>query len=337
MRMMGKKKLGRTDIEVSAVGFGCWPIGGQFLLDGHPDGYGEVNDDVSIRAIERALELGIQFFDTADVYGTGHSEEVLGRALKGRRHEAVIATKFGFTYDEATRNVYTKINVSPDYIVRACERSLRRLGTDYIDLYQIHPGSIPDDRIDSVIHSLERLKEKGWIRAYGWSTEDPEAAETFAARSGAAAFQHPLNVLADSPMVELCARHGLTSINNMPLAMGLLSGKFNRSSQLPADDVRGSMHAWVRYFKNGRPVPEYLDALDAIREVLTSGGRTLVQGALCWIWGRGAHTVPIPGIKHPAQAEEAAKAMAFGPLSPEQMAEIDRILRNLDAEVNRAG
>mgnify|MGYP000893964504 FL=1 len=335
--MMKKKKLGHTDIEVSAVGFGCWPIGGQFLLDGHPDGYGEADDSVSIRAIQRALELGIQFFDTADVYGTGHSEEVLGRALKGRRHEAVIATKFGFTYDETTRNVYSKIDVSPDYIVRACERSLRRLGTDYIDLYQIHPGSMPDDRIDPVIETLERLKEKGWIRAYGWSTEDLEAAEKFAARSGVAAFQHPLNVLADSPMVELCARHGLASINNMPLAMGLLSGKFNRSSRLSADDVRGSVHAWVRYFRDGRPVPVYLDALDAIRDVLTSGGRTLVQGALSWIWGRGEHTVPIPGIKNPAQAEEAAGAMEFGPLTPEQMAEIDRILRNLNAEMSRAG
>ena len=335
--MMEKKRLGQTDIEVSAVGFGCWPIGGQFLLDGYPDGYGEVDDDVSIKAIERALELGINFFDTADAYGTGHSEEVLGRALKGRRHEAVIATKFGFTYDEASRNVYTKIDVSPDYIVQACERSLRRLGTDYIDLYQIHPGSIPDDRIDSVIHSLEQLKKKGWIRAYGWSTEDHEAAETFARRSAAAAFQHPLNVLVNSPMVELCERHGLTSINNAPLAMGLLSGKFSRASRLPADDVRGSAQAWVRYFKDGRPVPEYLDALDAIREVLTSGGRSLVQGALAWIWGRSAVTVPIPGIKNPAQAEEAAKAMAFGPLAPEQMAEIKRILDNLNADVSRTG
>jgi len=335
--MMEKKKLGKTDIEVSAVGFGCWPIGGQFLLDGKPDGYGDADDDASVRAIERALELGINFFDTADVYGTGHSEEVLGRALKGRRHEAVIATKFGFTYDEASRNVYTKIDVSPEYIREACERSLRRLGTDYIDLYQIHPGSIPDERIDSVIYSLEQLKKMGWIRAYGWSTEDAEAAEKFARRSGAAAFQHPLNVLIDSPMVELCERHGLTSINNGPLAMGLLSGKFNRSSHLPADDVRGSTHEWVRYFKNGRPVPEYLDALDAIREMLTSGGRTLVQGALAWIWGRSAVTVPIPGIKTEAQAEEAAKAMAFGPLSPEQMAEIERILNNLNGKVSRAG
>jgi aryl-alcohol dehydrogenase-like predicted oxidoreductase len=335
--MMEKKSLGQTDIKISPLGFGGWPIGGHFLLDGYPDGWGEVDDNESVRAIERALELGINFFDTADVYGTGHSEEVLGRALKGRRHEAVIATKFGFTYDEATRNVYTRIDVSPDYIVKACERSLRRLGTDYIDLYQIHPGSIPDDRIDSVIHSLEKLKEKGWIRAYGWSTENREAAEKFARRSSVSAFQHPLNVVTDSPMVEVCERHGIISINNAPLAMGLLSGKFSRSTRLADNDVRGSGQSWVRWFKEGRPVPEYLDALDAIRDVLTSGGRTLVQGALAWIWGRSANTVPIPGIKTVAQLEEVAKAMEFGPLTPDEMAEIGRILRDLNTKVGQSG
>jgi aryl-alcohol dehydrogenase-like predicted oxidoreductase len=334
---MFARKLGQSGIEVSAVGFGCWPIGGPFYLDGIPDGWGEVDDSESIRAIERALALGVNFFDTADAYGTGHSEEVLGRALKGRRHEAVIATKFGFTYDEATRNVYTKIDVSPNYIVEACERSLRRLDTDYIDLYQIHPGVVPKDRLDSIIYSLEQLKKKGWIRAYGWSTEDAEAAELFAKRSFAASFQHPFNVVTDSPMVGVCERHGIASINNAPLAMGLLSGKYSRSSTLPGDDVRGSGQSWVRWFKDGRPVPEYLDALDAIRDVLTSGGRTLVQGALAWIWGRSANTIPIPGIKNAAQAEEAAKAMEFGPLAPEQMAEIDGILRNMEAKTGRAG
>ncbi|WP_286890857.1 aldo/keto reductase [Thermobacillus sp.] len=189
-------------------------------------------------------------------------------------------------------------------------------------------GDVPGDA---------QLRKKGWIRAYGCSTEDTEAAELFAKRSFAAAFQHPLNVLTDSPMVEVCDCHGLASINNAPLAMGLLSGKFNRSSKLASDDVRGSGQSWVRWFKDGKPVPEYLDALDAIQDVLTSGGRSLVQGALAWIWGRSANTIPIPGIKTAAQAEEAAKAMAFGPLTPEQMAEIDGILRNLEVQAGRAG
>ncbi|WP_248925010.1 aldo/keto reductase [Paenibacillus hamazuiensis] len=327
---MQKRKLGKSGIEVSPVGFGCWAIGGPFWLDGLPDGWGEVDDDESIRAIELALELGINFFDTADAYGTGHSEEVIGRALKGRRHEAVIATKFGFTYDAATRNVYTKVDVSPDYIRSACEASLRRLATDYIDLYQIHAGGIPLEQLDSVIETLEQLKRQGWIRAYGWSTEDTERAEAFAKRSTGAAIQHPFNVLiGHSDMIDLCERHQLASIDNAPLAMGLLSGKFNRTSRLPSDDVRGSKHEWVLYFKDGEPKVEFLNALDAIRDILTSGRRSLVQGALAWIWGRSGSTIPIPGLKNVGQVEEAAKATSFGPLAPEQMKEIDGILRSL--------
>lgn len=128
-------------------------------------------------------------------------------------------------------------------------------------------------------------------------------------------------------MVELCERHGLSSINNSPLAMGLLSGKFTAASSLPGDDVRGSGHEWVQYFKDGKPLPEYLAKLDAVREILTFGGRSLVQGALAWIWGKSECTIPIPGLKNVKQVEEAAKAISFGPLTPSQMSEIEAILR----------
>lgn len=112
------------------MGFGCWAIGGPFDFNGLPDGWGDVDDAASIRAIRRALDLGINFFDTADVYGVGHSEEILGRALKGKRHEAVIATKFGYTYDVVNKQVFGRTDVSPTYIRNACEASLRRIGTD---------------------------------------------------------------------------------------------------------------------------------------------------------------------------------------------------------------
>jgi aryl-alcohol dehydrogenase-like predicted oxidoreductase len=117
--------------KVSAMGLGCWAIGGQFWLDGKADGWGQVDDDESIRAIRTALDLGVTLFDTADVYGTGHSERILSRALEGYRDKVVVATKFGFAYDEDTRQV-AGTNVSPSYIRRACEASLRRLGTDTI-------------------------------------------------------------------------------------------------------------------------------------------------------------------------------------------------------------
>ncbi|EOS58948.1 aldo/keto reductase [Paenibacillus barengoltzii] len=325
---MNKKTIGSSGLQVSPLGFGGWAIGGPFLLDGLPDGWGEVDDKESIRAVQTALDQGINFFDTADVYGTGHSEEILGQALHGRRQDAVIATKFGFTYDAATRNVFTKLDVSRNYIRWACLASLRRLGTDYIDLYQIHPGDFSSEQLDEAIDGLERLKQEGLIRAYGWSTWSTANAEQFARKSSGAAIQHPLNVLSDdSSMVELCERHGLSSINNSPLAMGLLSGKFTAASSLPADDVRGSGHEWVQYFKDGKPLPEYLAKLDAVREILTSGGRSLVQGALAWIWGKSECTIPIPGLKNVKQVEEAAKAISLGPLTPSQMSEIEAILR----------
>jgi aryl-alcohol dehydrogenase-like predicted oxidoreductase len=131
--------LGRSGIEVSAIGFGCWAIGGPVTMDGKPDGWGDADDDESAAALRRALELGVTFFDTADVYGAGHSERVLGRALAGHRNEVVIATKFGYTFDAGQRAI-TGEDASPDYIRRACRASLRRLGTDRIDLYHLHLG-----------------------------------------------------------------------------------------------------------------------------------------------------------------------------------------------------
>lgn len=322
------KPLGKTNIEVSPLGLGCWAIGGQFTLDGIPDGWGEVNDRESIEAIRAAIGMGINFFDTADAYGVGHSEEVLGQAVKERRSEVVIATKFGYTNNESTKEVYGRHDVSPAYIRQACERSLRRLGTDYIDLYQIHVGGISQEEMNSAIETLNRLREEGMIRSYGWSTWDAARAEQFALQSEGAAIQHPLNVLRDDgEMISVCERYGLTSINNSPLAMGLLSGKFNPDSKLPDTDVRGSRHEWVTYFKEGKPVPQFLNKLEAAREILTSDNRTLVQGALAWLWGRSSAAIPIPGFKTRKQVEELAGAIALGPLSQEQMGEIEDILK----------
>src|ERR1700728_3214889 len=134
--------LGRSGIEVSEIGFGCWAIGGPFTGDGRPNGWGESDDSESAAAIRRALELGITFFDTADFYGAGHSEEVLGKALAGHRDEVVIATKFGYTFDTGRRE-NTGEDASPAYIRRACLASLRRLGTDRIDLHQLHLQDLP--------------------------------------------------------------------------------------------------------------------------------------------------------------------------------------------------
>jgi aryl-alcohol dehydrogenase-like predicted oxidoreductase len=304
---------------------GCWAIGGPFLLDGKPDGWGAVDDAESIRAIQRAIDLGVTFFDTADVYGTGHSERLLGQAIKGRRDKVIIATKFGFTYDETRREI-TGTNTSPEYIRWACAASLRRLGTDTIDLYQIHV-SLPAEQAEDVLDTLDQLHQEGLIRAFGWSTHDPNSARLVANHASGAAIQHDLNVFGTAPeMLAVCTQHNLASINNSPLASGLLSGKYQANSVLPADDFRAAGHKWAIYFENGRPKPEFLDKLNAVREILTSQGRSLVQGALAWIWAKSDKTIPIPGFKTVAQAEENCAALQFGPLTPAEMLEIDKLL-----------
>ncbi|MGP3910558.1 aldo/keto reductase [Nonomuraea sp. 10N515B] len=327
------RHLGRSGIQVSAIGFGAWAIGGPFTARGKPAGWGEVDDDVSVAAVHRALDLGITFFDTADVYGTGHSEEVLRRALAGRRDEVVIATKFGNTFDAASRNV-TGHDVSPAYIRQACRASLERLGTDHIDLYQLHVGDAPLERADDMIATLEELVDDGLIRAYGWSTDDPERAAAFAKGPHCAAVQHELSVLRDAPaMLAVCDTHDLASVNRGPLAMGLLSGKYAPHSRLPMNDVRGDSPAWMTFFRDGSPAPEFLAMLEAIRDILTSGGRTLVQGALGWLLARGGRTVPIPGIRTAAQTGENAGALRHGPLTAAEMAQIGELLASVSGPV----
>jgi aryl-alcohol dehydrogenase-like predicted oxidoreductase len=321
-----ERTLGRSKISVSALGLGCWAIGGPFWLEGIQDGWGDVDDEESIRAIRRAIDLGVRFFDTADVYGAGHSEEVLGRALEGRRGEVVISTKFGYTFDAATKQA-SGTDATAEYIRAACRASLRRLGTDYIDLYFLHIWSAPPEAAEEAAAALDDLRAEGLIRAYGWSTDVLECARLYAPRPGCTAIEHDLNVFDDAPeLLALCAESDLASVNRTPLAMGLLSGKFNSDSRLTEDDVRGAGHSWVTYFENGRPRPEFLERLAAVREILTSGGRTPAQGALGWIWARSDTTIPIPGFKTTAQAEENARAMELGPLTPEQMNEVERLL-----------
>jgi aryl-alcohol dehydrogenase-like predicted oxidoreductase len=306
---------------------GCWAIGGLVWRGETPVGWGKVDDAESIRAIQRALDLGVTFFDTADAYGAGHSERVLGKALGDRRKDVVIATKFSNVFDEETRQL-TGADQSPEYIRQACEASLRRLGTDVIDLYQFHNGGYDPELALEVRETLEELVREGKIRAYGWSTDSPERARVFAEGPGSTAVQHQLNVLEDNPdMIGLCETLDLASINRGPLAMGLLTGKYSSGAQPGIDDVRGQRAPdWMRYFVGGRANPEWLAKMEAIREVLTSGGRSLAQGALAWIWGRSEKTIPIPGFKTVAQVEENAGAMRYGPLTAAQMAEIEALL-----------
>jgi aryl-alcohol dehydrogenase-like predicted oxidoreductase len=326
--MILTRKLGRSNIEISALGMGCWAIGGPFWSGETAQGWGEVDDNESIRAVHCAMELGITFFDTANVYGAGHSERVLARALVGERTRVVIATKFNAVFDESTRQV-TGADSSPEGIRKACEDSLRRLETDYIDLYQFHDNGFPAEKAGPVRDTLEELVKEGKIRAYGWSTDFPRSAEFFAQGGKCTSIQLQLNVFESNPEVlAICEKYDLAAINRGPLAMGLLTGKYTAETKPSADDVRGvKSPEWMKYFKNGRPNPEFLKQRDAVIGILTSDGRTVAQGALAWLWARSPKTIPIPGFRTVAQVEENCRAMEFGPLNAAQMREIDAILR----------
>jgi aryl-alcohol dehydrogenase-like predicted oxidoreductase len=321
------RPLGRSGIQVSALGFGCWAIGGPLWERGRPLGWGEVDDEESIRAIHRALDLGVTFFDTANVYGAGHSERVLARALAGRRDEVVIATKFGNLSDERTREL-TGSDGAVEGLLRQLRDSLHRLGTDHVDLYQLHLNDFPVVQALELVPVLDELVKRGDIRAYGWSTDFPDRATAFAMASHhVTAIQHDFSVLADSPEVlAVCERFDLASVNRGPLAMGLLTGKYGEQSRLGEDDVRGLSPEWMEYFQDGRPAPEFLARVDAVREVLRSGGRTLAQGAIGYLWGRSDKTIPIPGCRTVAQVEENVGALAHGPLTKDQVAEVDALL-----------
>ncbi len=306
---MEKRKLGRSNIEISPLGLGGWAIGGNW--------WGRVDDCESINAIHCGMDMGVNLMDTSEHYGDGRSETVIGKAIKGRRDQAVIATKFLGTRVEA------------DDIRKACEGSLKRLQTDYIDLYQSHNGRFEDG--EKVRDILETLVEEGKIRWYGWSTKKPEDIKLFAKGKHSTSALTELSVLRREPeAIAACKELGLASLNRGSLAMGLLSGKFTAETTFPEGDLRGSGQSWLDgLFKDGKPRQDLLKKVEIIREILTSDGRTLVQGALCWTWGYSDITFPIPGFKTVKQVTENAGALNFDPLTQQQMNEIDSLLKIL--------
>ena len=329
---MNRRILGRSGIEVSPMGLGGLPIGGMFRRTDYdsvpwqtdrskpfPGGWGPVDDDESIRAIRAGLDLGVDLIDTSSSYGCGHSERIVGKAIAGRRHDVVVSTKFGNAIDEE-KKIYIGHDVRPGSIRASCEGSLRRLGTEYVDVFLLHWSGYDGDP-EPIVGVLEELLQSGKIRTYGWSNHQVELMGRFTAHEDFSVVEFPHSVLQRSPeMLSLCEAHDLGMLIRSPLGMGLLTGKFDSETTFPADDIR---HGWN--LKEGR-MAQMLKAVEAIRDVLTSGGRTLAQGALGWIWAQSERTIPIPGFKTVAQVKENAKAMEYGPLGAEQVEEIERLL-----------
>jgi len=326
---MLKRTLGKSGLEVSALGMGCWAIGGPWTWaqpgnDPYPAGWGSIDDDESIRAVHTAIDLGINFFDTAANYGAGHSEIVLGNALKGKRDKVVIATKFGHIVNEAMKTVYGDPDQILNNVRTDVENSLRRLQTDFIDIYQLHAGDYDVKRALELQVILEELVTAGKIRWYGWSTDIVDSAREFASAANSEHFtsiQFRLNALYDhADMRKVCTEFDLAGINKDPLNKGVLTGKFSPTSTFPDNDIRS------RADFSDPEMLKRLKLVDEIRGILTSGGRTMAQGALAYIWALDERMVPIPGFKSVKQVQDNAGALEFGPLTGTQVKEIQTIV-----------
>jgi len=325
---MLKRTLGKSKMEVSAVGMGCWAIGGPWTWaqpgnEPYPAGWGDTDDQESIRAVHAALDRGVNFFDTAANYGAGHSEVILGRALKGKRDKVVIATKFGHIVNEEKKTVYGDPGQIINNVRNDVDNSLRRLQTDVIDIYQLHEGGY-DSKLALELQSvLEELVSAGKIRWYGWSTDVVDSAREFANGVSAesalhcTSIQFRLNALYDNPaMRKVCADFDLAGINKDPLNKGILTGKFNSTSTFPDNDIRSRANF------SDPEIVKRLKAVDEMRDILTSNGRTMAQGALAYIWALDERMVPIPGFKSVQQVQDNAGALEFGPLTEAQVQEI---------------
>ena len=323
---MMKRKLGPFDI--APIGMGCWAIGGEVWdADGSPAGMNKpVDDKESIAAIHAALDMGLSFIDTANMYGGGHSERVIGQALKGKREQAVVATKFGVIFDEEKRQVIG-IDPTPAGIMKQCEDSLRRLSVDYIDLYQCHLNDYPVDEAESILDTLEDLVKQGKIKTFGWSTDFPDRAQVFVNSPNCIAFQYQYNLFEQNPdMLAFVEQHQVTGITRTPLAMGLVSGKYTHPEQFSENDIRRQNPEWLKIFEKGEPNPVMMKKLDAIKEILGSHGRSKIQGALAWILAMSPQHVAIPGFRNKEQLIHNAETLQLPPMTQQEVDEIQQLV-----------
>jgi len=296
---MQKRKLG-PELEVPALGLGCM---------GMSAFYGETDDEESIRTIHRALELGINFLDTAEMYGPHTNEELVGKAIAGRRDEFVIATKFGVYYEGRPGSSSARsIDGSPENVRRAIEGSLKRLGTDYVDLYYQHRID-PEVPVEETVGAMAELVEQGKVRYLGLSEAGPETIRRAHAVHPITAVQSEYSMWTrelEAEVLPTLRELGIGLVAYSPLGRGFLSGRFTRPEELSPDDFRRS-EGQPRF--SGENLEQNLELAAKVHEIADEKGVTPAQLALAWVLAQGDEIVPIPGTKRRTYLEQNAGAI----------------------------
>jgi aryl-alcohol dehydrogenase-like predicted oxidoreductase len=306
---MQYREFGKTGLKVSEIGFGCWAIGG----NAHGKSYGHTDDKTSLLALQRAIELGCNFFDTADVYGWGHSEELLGKVLKSKRDRLIVATKVGADFYQGEGfQTFT-----PDYIRFALEKSLKRLKTDYVDVYQLHNPPLKLINQPSTYEPMLTLKREGKIRAWGLSVFDPIEGLVALKVGRPDSLQLTYNIFnsrGSDNLLPIACQLGCAIIAREPLANGFLCGKYLESAKFEQSDMRES---WRKDYVLARA-----QAARKLEFLAKNSLGTMAQVSLRYVLADKAISVTIPGCKTPEQAEENCRASDLSPLPLEDMRKI---------------
>lgn len=319
---MERRKLGNSELSVTPIGIGTWAIGG----GDNPYGWGSQDDKDSIAAIRRGLELGVNWIDTAAGYGHGHSEEVIGQAIAGRRDEVIIATKCGILWQEDGSDIFGCMEAAS--IKREVENSLRRLNVDVIDLWQIH-WPLPDEGIEEGWGAVADVIKEGKVRYGGVSNFSVEQLKRIMPIHPVTSLQPPFSMLlrdTEKELLPFCAENDIGVVVYSPMQAGLLTGKMTRErvAAFPEDDWRkgNSLFQEPQLSIN-------LDLVEKVRPIAQRAGRPVSQLAIAWVLRRPEVTSAIVGARRPSQIEETAGAAEWK-LSAEEIAEIDKLLAERD-------